>query len=261
MQTQIAQNERKRPIYKRNMLELGVKDGIAVKHNDEGYIIQMPDRYPLQYQLLGKNRPGQLLEKVAPLDETQKVKDILIFISLNDLSNSKTLEYVGNALVNARRTNIEMQDEIVKQDCYQNPWKLSGNTYTKEAIPKAEYGKTVSMDVELLSVGKYFVSTRKLDSETGKPVVVIIPTHRILKFADGDFRDNVDQAERVKEKLGISNNDFSGGDLKDGITKTFHFDQRGNCTLIHAIGEKDIFKQSVPIEVKKPVKPQEMTMN
>lgn len=74
MQTQTTQQERKRPQYKRNMLELGVKDGVGVSHNDEGYVIQMPDRYPMHYQLLGKNKPGQLLDKVAPLDETQKVK-------------------------------------------------------------------------------------------------------------------------------------------------------------------------------------------
>lgn len=260
MQTQIAQKENKIQRFKRNMLELGVKDGISVKHNEDGYIIQMPDRYPLQYQLLGKNKPGQLLEKVIPLDESQKVKDVLIFLSLDDLSNPKTLEYVGTALVHARKTNIEMQHEIVKQDCYQNPWKLK-SAYTKEAIPKAETGKTVSMNVELLSVGKYFVSTRKLEEDTGKSIVVIIPTHRILKFSDGDFRDNVDQAERVKEKLRISSSDFAGGDLKDGIKKTFHFDQRGNCTLIHAIGETDLFKQSVQIEVKKPVKHLTMAMN
>lgn len=111
MQTQTTQQERKRPQYKRNMLELGVKDGVGVSHNDEGYVIQMPDRYPMHYQLLGKNKPGQLLDKVAPLDETQKVKDVLIFISLDELSNPKTLENVGNALVHARRTNIEMQDD------------------------------------------------------------------------------------------------------------------------------------------------------
>lgn len=252
---------RKRPQYKRNMLELGVKDGVGVSHNDEGYVIQMPDRYPMHYQLLGKNKPGQLLDKVAPLDETQKVKDVLIFISLDELSNPKTLENVGNALVHARRTNIEMQDEIVLQDCYQNAWKLNGQEYTKQSLPKAEQGKTVSMDAELLSVGKYFVSTKKIDEQTEKPVVVIIPTHRILKFADGDFRDNVDQAERVREKLGLSKEDFAGGDLKDGIKRTMHFDAKGNCTLIHGLGETNIFKQSIPIEInKQTAKKQELTM-
>lgn len=261
MQTQTTQQERKRPQYKRNMLELGVKDGVGVSHNDEGYVIQMPDRYPMHYQLLGKNKPGQLLDKVAPLDETQKVKDVLIFISLDELSNPKTLENVGNALVHARRTNIEMQDEIVLQDCYQNAWKLNGQEYTKQSLPKAEQGKTVSMDAELLSVGKYFVSTKKIDEQTEKPVVVIIPTHRILKFADGDFRDNVDQAELVREKLGLSKEDFAGGDLKDGIKRTMHFDAKGNCTLIHGLGETNIFKQSIPIEInKQTAKKQELTM-
>lgn len=44
----MSQQEKKRPQYKRNMLELGVKDGVGVSHNDEGYVIQMPDRYPMQ---------------------------------------------------------------------------------------------------------------------------------------------------------------------------------------------------------------------
>lgn len=78
------------------------------------------------------------------------------------------------------------------------------------------------------------------------------PTNKVLKFADGDFRDTVDRAERVKEKLGLSKDDFYGGDLKDGIKRTFHFNQKGNCTMVHALGEKDIFKQSIPIDVSKP---------
>lgn len=257
MQEQIITKERPRPIYRRNMLELGVKDGISVSHNDEGYLIQMPDRYPLQFAFIGKNKPGQLIEKVAPLDETQKIKDCIIFISLDELSNPKTLEKVGNAIANARKTNIEIQDEIVKQDCYQNAWKMNGLPYDKVATPKSK-----AMDGEIISVGKYFVSFKLIDDQAVKAKVAIIPTHRILKFEDGDFRDNVDMAERVKQKLGIDSKDFSGGDIKDGIKKTFHFDQKGNCTIIGNIGEKDLTKLSVPIDINfKKTKSQELTMN
>lgn len=249
MQTQTATKERSKPLFKRNLLELGVKDGIAVRHNDEGYIVQMPDRYDNYFALVGNNKPGQIMGKVAPLDESQTVKDIQIFVPLDALADNKKQEQVGLAIAHARKTNAEILHEIDLLS-YQNAWKLDGNEPVKQAAPKAEVGKTVSMDGELTAVGKYFVSMRKIDEETNKPVLVSIPTNRILKFADGDFRDTVDRAARVKEKLGLTPDDFKGGDLKEGIKKTFHFDSKGNCTMVHNLGEKDIFKQSVPIELK-----------
>lgn len=265
MQVQSTTQERKRPLFKRNMLELGVKDGVSVKHNDEGYIIQMPDRYDNYFPLVGNNKPGQIMGKVQPLDASQTVKDIQIFVPLEALANSKTHEQVGMALVHARKTNSEILHEIDLLG-YQNAWKFTGEQPIKEAVPKAEPGRTVSMDGELTAVGKYFISVRKLDEATDKQVLVSFPTNRVLKFADGDFRDTVDRAERVKEKLGLSKDDFYGGDLKDGIKRTFHFDQRGNCTMVHDIGEKDIFKQSVPIKLemdKKPIRTKgpTLTMN
>lgn len=249
METQTTQ-ERIRPPqkFKRNMLELGVKDGIAIRHNDDGYIIQMPDRYDNYYALVGNNKPGQIVDKVAPLDEFQTVKDIQIFIPLDALADTKTHEAVGLAIAHARKTNSEILHEIDLLN-YQNSWKFAGNEPIKQSVPKAETGKTVSMDVEITAIGKYFISMRKIDETTDKPILVSVPTNRILKFADGDYKDTVDRAERVKEKLGLSKDNFQGGDLKDGIKKTIHFDHKGNCTMVHAIGEKDIFKQSIPIEL------------
>lgn len=248
MQTQTATKERGRLPFKRNMLELGVKDGIAVRHNDEGYIVQMPDRYDNYFALVGNDKPGQIMGKVAPLDENQTVKDIQIFIPLDALADSKKQEQVGLAIAHARKTNTEILHEIDILS-YQNAWKFTGEEPAKQAAPKAEAGKTVSMDGELTAVGKYFISMRKLDEETNKPVLVSIPTNRILKFADGDYKDTVDRVARVKEKLGLTADDFAGGDLKDGIKKTFHFDSKGNCTMVHNLGEKDIFKQSIPIDL------------
>lgn len=263
MQTQTATRERSRPQYKRNMLELGVKDGISVRHNDEGYIIQMPDRYDNYFALVGNNKPGQIVGKVAPLDESQTVKDIQIFVPLEALADSKTHEAVGLALAHARKTNSEILHEIDLLG-YQNAWKFTGDEPIKQSAPKAEPGKTVAMDAELTAVGKYFISMRKIDEATDKPILVSIPINRILKFADGDYRDTVDRAARVKEKLGLTSDDFQGGELRDGIKKTFHFDSKGNCTMVHNLGEKDIFKQSVPIDLNKKkaqVKTQALTMN
>ena len=251
MQTQTATIERKAPRFKRNMLELGVKDGISVKHNDEGYIVQMPDRYDNYFPLVGNNKPGQVMGKVAPLDESQTVKDIQIFVPLEALANTRTHEQVGMALVHARKTNSEIMHEIDLFG-YQNAWKFTGEQPTKQAAPKAEPGRTVALDGELTAVGKYFISMRKIDETSKEQILVSFPTNKVLKFADGDFRDTVDRAERVKEKLGLSKDDFYGGDLKDGIKRTFHFDQKGNCTMVHALGEKDIFKQSIPIDVSRP---------
>lgn len=250
MQTQSATQERRKPLYRRNMLELGVKDGIAVRHNDEGYIIQMPDRYDNYFALVGNNKPGQIVGKVAPLDESQTVKDVQIFVPLEALADTKTHEQVGLAIAHARKTNSEILHEIDLLG-YQNAWKFSGDEPIKQAAPKAEPGKTVAMDAELTAVGKYFISMRKIDESTNEPILVSIPTNRVLKFADGDYRDTVDRAERVREKLGLSKEDFQGGDLKDGIKRTFHFDQKGNCTMVHALGETDVFKQSIPIDLSK----------
>lgn len=250
MQTQTATKEKSRSLFKRNLLELGVKDGIAVRHNDEGYIVQMPDRYDNYFALVGNNKPGQIMGKVAPLDMSQTVKDIQIFVPLEALADSKTKEQVGLAIAHARKTNTEILHEIDLLS-YQNAWKFTGAEPSKQAAPKAEAGKTVSMDGELTAVGKYFVSMRKIDEQTNKPILVSIPTNRILKFADGDFRDTVDRAARVKEKLGLTADDFKGGDLREGIKKTFHFDAKGNCAMVHNLGEKPEIKQSMPIELKK----------
>ena len=262
MHTQIEQQERIKPLrVKRNLLELGVKDGVLVRHDDDGYQIQMPDRYDLYYSLVGKNKPGTIIEKVAPLDETQRVKDVVISIPLESL-DSRTIEQVGTAISFARKTNIEMQDEIVKQDIYQISWKMVGQDYEKKGTPKVEQGKTTSIDAELIAVGKYYVTVKDLSEQSEKPIIRIIPTHRILKFADGDFKDNVDRVERVKERLGISSKDFSGGDINDGIKKTMHFDHRGNCTLIQDVGIKDTIKQSIPIDINiKQPKKLEMAMH
>lgn len=248
MQTQIQPQERKTR-YKRNLLELGTKDGISVRNSEDGYLLQMPNRYDLHYPFLGKNKPGELIEKVAPLDGTQTIKDVVIKIPLEALADSKTLDQVGQSLAHARKTNIEMTQEIDLLSI-QIAWKLTGGEQIKQSAPKAEQqGKTVPMDVELLAVGKYFFSVRKLGENTDKPIVINIPTNRILKFQDGDYRDTVDRAERVRERLGITKDDYLHGDLKDGITKTMHFDHKGNCTMVHAIGEKDIYKKSVEIDV------------
>lgn len=249
MQTQTTQNQERKPSrYKRNLLELGVKDGISVKHSEDCYLLQMPDRYDLHYPFVGKNKPGELVEKVAPLDGTQKIKDAVIKIPLEALADPRTLDQVGQALAHARKTNIEMNQEIDLLSI-QIAWKLTGGEQIKQPAPKAEQGKTVPMDVELLAVGKYFFSVRKLDENSDKPIVISIPTNRILKFQDGDYRDTVDRAERVRERLGITKDDYLHGDLKDGIKKTMHFDHRGNCTMVHDIGEKDIYKKSVEIDV------------
>lgn len=245
---------------KKILLFVGLKDGINVRTISDGYIVQMPDRYPLQHALIGKNKIGRLLGKIEPLDETQKPKDVLIFIAKDKIVNAHNLSEFSKAIFDARKTNIEIQCEIVQQDFYQNVWKMNGIPYVKVAIPKAEQNKTIALNGEIISVGKYFVSI-KIVEDIDITRVAIIPTHRILKFADGDFRNNVDTAERVKQKLGLTNKDFDNGDINDGIKKTFIFDQKGNCTMVHAIGKKDVLKQSTPTDVKKPFKSPEITIN
>ena len=78
----------------RNLIEIGVKDGISVKFDNEGYIIQMPDRFDLYYGLVGKNKPGDVINKVNPLDDTQRVKDIVIRVPLEKLE-PKTINYLN----------------------------------------------------------------------------------------------------------------------------------------------------------------------
>lgn len=115
------------------------------------------------------------------------------------LANSKTHEQVGMALVHARKTNSEILHEIDLLG-YQNAWKFTGEQPHQGGSPQAEPGRTVSMDGELTAVGKYFISVRKLDEATDKQILVSFPTNRVLKSADGDFRDTVDRAELSQRK-------------------------------------------------------------
>lgn len=228
----------------RNLIEIGVKDGISVKFDNEGYIIQMPDRFDLYYGLVGKNKPGDVINKVNPLDDTQRVKDIVIRVPLEKLE-PKTINYLNTVINNARKTNLEIKDEILLQDIYLIPWKVSN--YEKKGIPKNS-----NIDCEVIAVGKYFVSVIEVNDAAEKPIVRSIPTHKILKFEEGDYKSEYDRLDRVKQRLGISDTDYNLNELKDGVNRHMTFDDKGKCLRVSKDKPEEITQEPTlkPLKIK-----------
>ena len=236
---------------RRTAIECGMKDGILVSHDAEGYTIQMPDRYDLTYGLAGTNKPGTIIERVAPLDKNQTVKDAIIRIPLDKLDSTKAIENINAHISIARYNNIDIQQEIVKQETV-NAFHFNGEKFTKKAAPKG-----AEINGEIVSISKYFVCLQENPEEKS---LTIVPTHKLLTFED--YKGKTDRLEAVKAKLHISNQDYNGigrgefAALKPGVRRDMDFDRNGRCTT-YAPGAPRPVKAQEPIvmtpkqEVKK----------
>lgn len=238
--------------FNRNILELGLKDGILISHTEDAYQIQMPDRYDLYYALVGKNKLGNIVDRVKPLDAHQTVKDVIVNIPLDKLNTAQAVQSLGQLIAHARITNLEIQEEIIAQDCYINAWAITGD-YDKKSVPK-----NGELKGEFTAIGKYFLSLKQItDNPDSKQILRIIPTNRILKFEDGDFDFKVNRLDRVKERLNISQADYTGkspfASLKTGIVRCMAFDESGRCTNIYHPDTPQPPKAENPIIVKKQV--------
>lgn len=233
-----------------SLVNLNSKDGVSVAENKEKgvYVITMPNYYDATYDLAGRNKFGEIKGYVDSEDKNQKVKNVVIEVPFDKITDKKVADDLNRKVSHARGTMNEIKQEIDTMETV-IAFAAGGKEYLSNGIPKTamkdEQGNVIKKDGktqfqnggwfkgELVSVGKYFVVARDNNPNIPQDKMVFrkLETNKMLEFAKGDYEKP--RFEAVKEKLGLTDADFQAdGGIKPGIEKFFAYDEKGRAEKI-----------------------------
>ena len=231
-------------------IALGEKDGLSISKNEkEGrYEITMPNYYDSYFDLVGKNKAGEVIGYEKSNNEHQKVQNVKIGIPFDAVKNQKDSIEVNRKINHSASILKEIKTEIETMEMV-IAFATTGKEYVSNGIPKTavkdeagnvvkENGKTKFQNGgwckgELVAVGKYFVTIKDTNPNIPQDKMVFrkLETNKMLEFAKGDYEKP--RMEAVKEKLGLTDKDFGhDGSIKPGIEKFFAYDEKGRATKI-----------------------------
>lgn len=245
----------------KGIIQTGEADGVSITHDidNDRYLIQMPNKYDLTHTFSKYERVGFAPNPNA-VDKSNNVIYATPSIFEMDEKSQKQFMFDASRTRNVNKEILSERDVFTTAlDFDLSPQKpiyvgipLQAKRDENNAIIKNDAGKVVQtpgyVKGEIVAVGKYLIAIKSERNETPEQATVhLIETSKFLKLED--YKEH-DRLQAVAKKLGLTEDNFDGVEVKRGINKYVSFNENGSVKAINNTYTKDLKQEAV----KEPVK-------
>lgn len=241
----------------KGIIQTGEADGVSITHDIENdrYLIQMPNKYDvyqpfIKFEKIGYPKNPNALDKVNDIiyatpsifEMDEKAQKQFMFDASRARNVNKEIMSERDVFTTALDFDLSPQKPIYVGI----PLQAQRDKITNEII-KNDAGKVMQepgyVKGEIVAVGKYLIAIKNERNETAeKATIHLIETSRMLKGED--YKEH-DRLQAVVKKLGLTEENFDGVEVKRGVNKYVSFNDNGRVKAINNTYTKEIKQEPV----------------